>query len=138
MVDQGSLYRNINILFYYHIRHSNIKKYNREIEMNISHAVQGDEMNISNPFHTHRSLFKKCNQFRTQTCFLIRFFYAGNAHVMKADSKTASLHIYFLLCFFLFFYSIRDCLFILIFDFKQSAYCTGNMTSIYYIMYECI
>ena len=53
MVDQGSLYRNINILFYYHIRHSNIKKYIREIEMNISHAVQGDEMNISNKFLTH-------------------------------------------------------------------------------------
>ena len=58
--------------------------------MNISHAFQGDEMNISNQFHTRRSLFKKCNQFRTQTYFLIRFFYAGNAHATKEDSKTAS------------------------------------------------
>ena len=58
--------------------------------MNLSQAVQGDEMNISNQFHTRRSLFKKYNQFRTQTYFLIRIFYAGNAHVMKADSKTAS------------------------------------------------
>ena len=32
-VDQGYLYRNINILFYYHIRHSNMKKYNRELEL---------------------------------------------------------------------------------------------------------
>ena len=40
--------------------------------MNISHAVQGDEMNISNQFRTRRSLFKKCNQFRTQTYFLIK------------------------------------------------------------------
>ena len=69
----------------------NIKKYNREIEINISHTVQGDEMNISNQFRTRHSLFKKCNQFCTQTYFLIKKnFYAGNAHVMKADSKTAS------------------------------------------------
>ena len=58
--------------------------------MNISHTVEGDEMNISNQFHLRHSLFKKCNQFRTQTYFLIRFFYAGNAHVMKVDSKTTS------------------------------------------------
>ena len=42
--------------------------------MNISHADQGDEMNISNQFHMRRSLLKKCNQFRTQAYFLIRFF----------------------------------------------------------------
>ena len=51
-------------------------------------------MNISNQFRTHRSLFKNLkfpNQFHTQTYFLIKFFlYAGNVHVMKADSKTAS------------------------------------------------
>ena len=68
-------YISINILFYYHIRHSNIKKYNREIEINISNAVQGDEMNISNQFRMRRLLFKKCNQFHTQTHFLIKFFY---------------------------------------------------------------
>ena len=72
MVDQGSLYRNI-----YHIRHSNIKKYNRELEI-ISHAIQGDEMNISNQFHTRRSLFKKCKHFRInfarKLTFLLTFF----------------------------------------------------------------
>ena len=59
--------------------------------MNISHAIQGDEMNISNPFRMRRLLFKKCNQFHTQTYFLItKNLYAGNIHVMKADNKTAS------------------------------------------------
>ena len=58
--------------------------------MNISHAVQGDEMNISNQFRMRRLLFKNCIQFHTQTYFLINFFYAGNTHVMKADNKTAS------------------------------------------------
>ena len=59
MVDQGSLYRNI-----YHIRHSNIKKYNRELEI-ISDAVQGDEMNISNQFHTPVHYSKNVNIFES-------------------------------------------------------------------------
>ena len=59
--------------------------------MNISHAVQGDEMDISNQFRMRRLLFKKCNQFHTQTHFLIKKkLYAGNTNVMKADNKTAS------------------------------------------------
>ena len=62
-------------------------------------------MNISNQFRTRRSLFKKCKHFRInfkrsllKKCEHLNsesiphaiFFYAGNAHVMKADSKTAS------------------------------------------------
>ena len=76
--------------------------------MNISHAVQGDEMNVSNQFRTSRSLFKKCKHFRInfarhslfkkcnhnfagKLTFLLIFFFMleMNEHVMKADSKTA-------------------------------------------------
>ena len=60
--------------------------------MNISHDIQGDRNEHFESICTRRSLFKKCKHFRInfarKLTFLLKKFYAGNAHVMKADSKT--------------------------------------------------
>ena len=99
--------------------------------MNISHAIQGDrtfQINFTRTVHCSKNVIN----FPRKLTFLLKMFYAGNAHAMKAKPQAVMINLtyIFFAMFFLFFYSIRDCLFILIFRFKQSAYCTGNTTSL--------
>ena len=83
-------------------------------------------MNISNQFFTHRSLFKNVNIFESISHAV---HCSKNVNIWIANKKIRlRTENYF----------IRDWLFIFIFRFKQSAYCTGKIWLVYLLFVDIL